>query len=178
MFENMPPGILAIIVLALATIGGPFYSAFDERGSRRRYDIVWIVRDSPVLFRVRCTANVAAIFWLWAAWNVVTKKVPDLGIISFATVLVACGFTMKGLPSSITPKYKYGMVVSTTLVTANYLFGLLCIPSLPITLRVYLGIGAFYWALNGIWNWHGFNRQLGSGDETSSLLDDNDREQA
>mmetsp|Transcript_14338 Transcript_14338/g.17289 ORF Transcript_14338/g.17289 Transcript_14338/m.17289 type:complete len:178 (+) Transcript_14338:80-613(+) len=177
MFENLPPGILALIVLAVVTVGGLFYSLFQ--GTCRRFSIVWVARDSPLRFRIQCTASVAVIFWLWAIRNFITKGDPDLGMISFATVLIASGCTVRALRSSSISSnyYKYGMAVSTTLVTANYMLGFF-IPSIPTTLQVYFGVGASYWAVIGLWLWQGFNRQMNSGVEATSLLSDSDVGQA
>jgi hypothetical protein len=132
--------------------------------------IVWLVRESPVVFRARATALVAAVFWLWAVWKVVTTGDHDYGVVSFATVLMACAVVVFGGATSHTMTYlqKILMAGSTGLVTANYLYVLLTISSLPWSFQLYLAVGASYWTAIGLWNSYGFRREF--RDETTSAL--------
>jgi predicted neutral ceramidase superfamily lipid hydrolase len=148
---------------------------YDRRrhpGASSSSNIVWLVKESPVMFRVRATALVAAVFWMWAAWKVVTISDHDYGVVSFAAVVIACEVVScwVGPPPSPTMASLQQMCLagSTGLVTANYLFVLLTIPSLPWTFQLYLAVGATYWTAIGFWNSHAFRHEI--RDETATAL--------
>lgn len=175
---DLPAGIPAIIVLACVSASilcmAKKYDDRTRRPGARSY-IVWLVKESPVMFRVRATAIVAAVFWLWAAWKVVTTGDHDYGVVSFATVLIACALVSccsrtGGPPTSpsVASLQQMCLAGSIGLVTANYLYVLLTISSLPWTFQLYLAVGATYWTAIGIWNSHGLRHEI--RDETTTAL--------
>ncbi|XRB12050.1 hypothetical protein RI054_03g18860 [Pseudoscourfieldia marina] len=102
------------------------------------------------------TFPVAAFFWLWAATNCVTKRVPDLGVVSFATVMLAAAYALKmtsGHTSDI-PKRDEMVAArracfwSCAVVAVNYLLGIVLVPD--VGFRVYCtiaGVAFFMWGV-------------------------------
>jgi hypothetical protein len=188
---DLPAGIPAILVLACVSVSASVLCMAEHSHDRARHPgessssssstssyIVWLVKESPAVFRVRATALVAAVFWLWAAWKVVTTGDHDYGVVSFAAVLIACAFHLVlscWVPNpSRSMAYEYlqqmAMAGSISLVTANYLYVLLTISSLPWTFQLYLAVGATYWTAIGLWNLHGFRIEEIRDETTTALL--------
>ena len=90
---------------------------------------------------------VSLVFWAWAAYNCVSKRSFDLGVVSFFTVIVAsvCGWKRASNPAEAGSQQCL-MGGSCAFVVFNYSIGLVLV-SKPPTLRLYFGIAALWWAV-------------------------------
>lgn len=87
-----------------------------------------------------------------------TNGARDLGVFSFAMVMISCLWVYRQRDSS------NGMVIpsrlllaSSLLVAANYLM-VYFVYNVPWTFQMYLYVGVVYWAVVAGWNWRGYGR--------------------
>jgi len=114
--------------------------------------------------RTTCQATtlalVALFFWCWAVTkNVAKGELEDLGVISFASVLLAAASTVlyrrndNSLDANV-DRARRGVLhlgFACALVTANYVYVLQDKPELPEPFRLYLAIGAMWWLSAFAW---------------------------
>jgi len=103
---------------------------------------------------------VALFFWCWAvSKNVAKGELDDLGMISFASVLLAAASTIlyKQNDTSMeanVDRARRGVLhlgFACALVTANYVYVLQDKPELPEHFRLYLAFGATWWLSAFAW---------------------------
>lgn len=107
-------------------------------------------------------AFMAAVFWLWAAYKVVTKYDADFGIVTFAFAFLAtyrtadlCAVQIRRETSrSKSPEKLVRMQMlqpaACFAVMINYLLVLVLKPTLPFSFQIYLTMGLITWSLAAI----------------------------
>ena len=148
---DLPPGIPALIVLVVAV--PVTVSVIGLRiGNGQSPD------DRPVLVLLCSTGVVAALFWGWAMYNLITAGF-DAGVVTFLCVMLSsvCGFVHLGWRDA-TPRAVRRQIwltgLSGGLVTVNYAGAIAVVHSTGLTLLAYFSFGALAWALAtalGVW---------------------------
>ena len=129
----------------------------------------WYFTQSSTSIRAKVTAIIALPFWIWALFHVLFVD-PDLGVVTFALVIISCfyvNYTHRSSRSNRsqnqneTPtshNYQKGasitLLISNILLTCNYLLPAFFM-SWPWSFLLYLVIGGVYWAYMCVWNWRG-----------------------
>jgi hypothetical protein len=94
---------------------------------------------------------------MWAVYKVVANGDKDLGAISFFFVITSSALVIL-CGSCCNKKHKCAripsilLLISTCLVSLNYAYPILTM-DLPLTFKIYLVVGIFYWAYMSYWNW-------------------------
>jgi len=153
---ELQPGYPALITLLLSTlIATVLASAFypDQQHGRRFH---WFFHDSPASTRAHATGIVALTFWIWAVKKVWIDSDHDLGCISFLLVIVSCTkvYCTSSPLATCPPRM---LLAANGIVCLNYLLPIVMM-DLPGSFRLYLGIGAVYWVVLGVWNWRAWVR--------------------
>lgn len=152
---HLQPGYPALITLLLSTtIAAVLASApYPESHYNQRFQ--WLFYDSPASTRAHATGIVAVVFWIWAVKQVLVNGSPDLGSISFLLVLVSCSNVGCAAPNATCPPRM--LLAANGIVCLNYLLPIVTM-SLPGSFNLYLGVGAVYWVVVGVWNWQAWVR--------------------
>jgi hypothetical protein len=101
---------------------------------------------------------VSAVYFAWAAYNLLARHLPDLGVVTFLIAFVASYRTadLCAVQASRASRAKQAMPVrrqqclhptALLLVAVNYLGVLAISPALPKTVLLYCGFGAVFWSL-------------------------------
>lgn len=87
-----------------------------------------------------------------------TNGARDLGVFSFAMVMVSCLVVYRkrnSVDGMVWPSRV--LLVSNLLVAGNYSM-VYFVYDVPWTFQLYLFVGVVYWAIVASWNWRGFGR--------------------
>lgn len=138
----LPAGLPAVVVLALTT--GLGVGVGRMVAPSRTY---WA---RVIVF---ATGVVACAFWAWAAIKIVSDGDQDLGVVSFALVIVASAAAFRetaDLGKAASPArvaaLQRAVTLASGIVAANYAFVIVLVPGLPTFFVVYLVVGLLYWA--------------------------------
>lgn len=153
----LPPGIPALIFLAIATILSFICGIVlsPSSGGLNTTGINWFFFKSPIKFRSIVTATIAFPFWIWAIIYVVSTGSLDAGVISFLLVLISSCCVVRcssSRPSSVLPSVL--LIMSNVCVSVNYAiaFSMGVLDDFFWTKQLYFAVGIIYWASISLWN--------------------------
>lgn len=153
----MEPGVPALLLLPAVTIAGRVLgNLYVEKalGGLAASCRGKLAKESVA------TAAVAAVFWAWAAFKLLAKHDPDLGVVTFLCAFVACYRTAdlcavevrRGSQSRAASMLRQQTCTHPAClwaVSANYALAPLAVgvAGLPYWFRWYIIMGAVYWAV-------------------------------
>lgn len=145
MFQS--PGMLALFVLAVTTVTAIPFSWISVRRLGGLHHLGTLAANSIAL----CV--VSAVFWAWAAYNLLFLHRPDVGVVSFliafhAAYRIADYCTVQARQQrAINPLQKHGRFLAACLLVPAFNYGvvLVALTGLPDSFRLYLGVGTLYW---------------------------------
>jgi len=152
---QLQPGYPALITLLLSTVIAAVLASASYPESQHTRRFQWFFHDSPASTRAHATGIVAIVFWIWAMKQVLVDSSPDLGAISFLLVLASCSKVYCAAPHATCPPRT--LLAANGIVCLNYLLPIVTM-SLPGSFNLYLGTGAVYWVILGVWNWQAWVR--------------------
>ena len=150
------PGIPGLIALPSVAIAGHFIGWTYVRRLGGLHPLGKVAIHATML------AIVSATFWVWAAYKLLARGDPDLGVVSFLLAFVAAYRTadlcaVQISRSSSRPKGPAPLLRMQTFLPVacfmpmlNYLGVLIFNTTLPFTFQVYLCAGAGVWSLAAI----------------------------
>jgi hypothetical protein len=147
----MPRGVAALLALIVSALVGWFVAIVCLRPPLNR-PLHALAANSIVLIVV------SAVYWLWAAFNLLYLHHPDAGVVSFLVAFHASYRTadmcvvQNRRPRDNNPVLHQRWIHpgAVGLVAMHYVYGLVSHPNASETFRAYLWAGAAFWALAGI----------------------------
>ena len=140
------PGLPALVVLCASCLLAHKFGNAVESGGRR----YWSRSGRPVMYGGVVSFTLALVFWGWAMGKVIVDGTADMGVVTFALVMVASVYSCTlALPESELPHIRraaYAMGTACATVVANYAVVMVGASELTTIFRVYLVAGALVWS--------------------------------